>query len=420
MQELEEINRSAYWDYQRERIYIRVNKQAKRKSNQVSKKRRRILPINTTVECPEDSHCIYCGAEHILKYGRATKAVEDIKFSRTGVKRWVVRYYFNRYLCWDCRATFVSQNRPLFKRFGLQLLAYAIYQVIELQIPQRIVSMNLNELFGFCMHSSEIKRQKSRAASLYKDCYEEIIKRILRGKLVHADETKISIAGESAYVWVITNLDEVAYLYSETREGEMIQSLLKDFKGVLVSDFYSAYDSIDCPQQKCLIHLIRDLNDDLHKQAFNDELKEFVRDFATLLRQIVETIDRFGLKAYFLRKHKVEVARFYKKLCKRDYRSEIAKKYRKRFERYQDKLFTFLDYDGVPWNNNNAEHAIKSFVRLRKVIRGTSTERGIQEYLILLSICETCKSRGVKFFDFLRSGEKDLNEFIKTTQARRT
>ena len=23
------------------------------------------------------------------------------------------------------------------------------------------------------------------------------------------------------------------------------------------------------------------------------------------------------------------------------------------------RLFTFLDYDGVPWNNNNAEHAIK-------------------------------------------------------------
>src|SRR5712691_4015582 len=26
---------------------------------------------------------------------------------------------------------------------------------------------------------------------------------------------------------------------------------------------------------------------------------------------------------------------------------------------------TFLDHDGVPWNNNNAEHAIKAFVPLR-------------------------------------------------------
>ena len=40
--------------------------------------------------------------------------------------------------------------------------------------------------------------------------------------------------------------------------------------------------------------------------------------------------------------------------------------------------------DGIPWNNNNAEHAVKKFVLLRDVIRGTCTEGGIREYLILL------------------------------------
>ena len=73
----------------------------------------------------------------------------------------------------------------------------------------------------------------------------------------------------------------------------------------------------------------------------------------------------------------------------------------------------FLDYDSVPWNNNNAEHAIKAFAAVRKGIGGTSTEKGIQEYLILLSICETCKYKGVSFLGFLRSGEKDIDAFIK-------
>jgi hypothetical protein len=40
---------------------------------------------------------------------------------------------------------------------------------------------------------------------------------------------------------------------AESREGEIIQDLLKGFRGVLVSDFYTAYDAINCPQQKCLI-----------------------------------------------------------------------------------------------------------------------------------------------------------------------
>ena len=188
--------------------------------------------------------------------------------------------------------------------------------------------------------------------------------------------------------------------------------MLRGFKGVLVSDFYTAYDSINCPQQKCLLHLIRDLNDEILKYPFNEELKELTQEFAMLLKSIIETIDRFGLKARFLKKHKAPIKRFYKALANRDYKSEAALKCKTRFEKYHDKLFTFIDYDGVPWNNNNAEHTIKAFAMLRKVIGGSSTDKGIREYLTLFSICETCKYKEVSFLEFLRSGEKDIDVFI--------
>ena len=126
---------------------------------------------------------------------------------------------------------------------------------------------------------------------------------------------------------------------------------------------------------------------------------------------MVETVDRFGLKAHHLRKHKKAVDRFYTIIGKRDYETEIGASYKKRFNRNRDRLFTFLDYDGVPWNNNNAEHSIKAFARLRKVIGGTSTASGIREYLILLSISQTCKYREISFLKFLQSGEKDLLTF---------
>jgi len=104
---------------------------------------------------------------------------------------------------------------------------------------------------------------------------------------------------------------EVIYIWSETREGNVAGNLLREFKGVLVTDFYSAYDSINCPQQRCLIHLIRDLNKDVLQEPYNEEFKEIVRKFTMLLRPMMETIDRFGLKARFLRKHKAEVSRFF-------------------------------------------------------------------------------------------------------------
>jgi hypothetical protein len=251
------------------------------------------------------------------------------------------------------------------------------------------------------------------AAALYTITYENLIHKILRGGLIHVDETKVNVKGIVGYIWVFTSLEEVVYIYSPTREGDLVQLLLKDFKGVLISDFYSAYDSINCPQQKCLIHLIRDLNDDLFKEPFNLEMKELASEFSGLLKSVIETVDQFGLKKRFLRKHKFHVDRFFRGLSRREYRTETAAKCKKRFEKNRNTLFTFLDYDGVPWNNNNAEHAIKALVKLRRDFSGVTTEKGIRDYMVLLSICETCKFKRVGFFEFLRSGESNIDTFIE-------
>ena len=418
--ELDYINKCAYWDYQRDKIYLRSEPQLKRGSPKRAKQRNKSPRVNQIVQCPPPSCCPKCKSTKLCRHRRHSKIVYDLRFGRTSIKRWIAKYYYYRYLCLICNATFISkQNTLTNSKYGPELTAYIIYQIIELHIPQITVAKSTEKLFDLYLGNSLTNKQKSSSANYYRETYERIISKIIHGKLIHVDETKVSIKGEGAFVWVFTNLEEVAYFYTETREGEAVQSLLKDFKGVLVSDFYAAYDAPDCPQQKCLVHLIRDLNDDLLKQPFNEELKEMVRDFAGLLKPMVETVDRHGLKARFLRKHKVFVERFYKEFSKRDYKSEIAVKYKKRFDKNRDKLFTFLDYDGVPWNNNNAEHAIKAFASLRKVLGGTSTDKGIRDYLTLLSICETCKYKGVSFLDFLRSGEKDIDVFIMKNSRRK-
>ena len=65
----------------------------------------------------------------------------------------------------------------------------------------------------------------------------------------------------------------------------------------------------------------------------------------------------------------------------------------------------------MPWNNNNAEHAIKAYARARELFQGTPTAKAISEYLVLLSVCETCRNKRIDFLDFLRSGEKDIEVF---------
>ena len=314
----------------------------------------------------------------------------------------------------------VDERFTLFRKYGWNLVAYFFYQVIELCIPQTTVVRSFNRLFGFDLNGSTLYNLKVRIGGYYAETKQKILENIIQGCLVHADETRANIKGKAGFVWVLTNMQEVIYVLADSREGEVVQKLLGGFQGVVVSDFYTAYDSLGCPQQRCLIHLMRDLNDEVLTNPFDDQLKKIVTAFAKLLKPMVETVDRHGLKKHFLKKHMTSVERFYRQLERTDYQSEAALKCKERFVRNRDKLFTFLNYDGVPWNNNNAEHAIKAFARLRDVIAGSSTEKGIEEYLTLLSIFQTCEYTGLDFLDFLRSGEKDVRVFAERPRGRRS
>lgn len=337
-----------------------------------------------------------------------------MRFGQSGVKRWITSYSLYRYECPSCRATFYNPGRAWTReKFGHNLQALSMYLNIDLRVPQARVAAFLSHIFGFNLSSATTNQFKTNLASSYKRTYDDLIQKILHGRLIHADETKVSVSGKLGYVWVFTSLEEAVYMYTPSREGEMVLNLLKDFKGVLVSDFYTAYDSIACPQQKCLIHLIRDMNDDLLKEPFNEEMKSLVADFANLVKPMIATVDRFGLKARFLGKHKVEVRRFFKRLSRQSYRTDTAVKCKARLEKNRSGLFTFLGYDGVPWNNNNAEHAVKAFVLLRRDFAGVATEAGIRDYLVLLSVCETCRFKGLSFLEFLRSGKRDIDEFAE-------
>ncbi|MGH9959908.1 MAG: IS66 family transposase, partial [Pyrinomonadaceae bacterium] len=82
-----------------------------------------------------------------------------------------------------------------------------MYQVIELKLPQRIVALSVEQLFGIDLSSTVVGRLKEKAAQTYKPTYDAILKKLTTGHLLHADETKINTAGGIGYVWVFTNLE---------------------------------------------------------------------------------------------------------------------------------------------------------------------------------------------------------------------
>lgn len=409
---MEEINRTAYWDYNENKGKSTAQRNLRNKGSSRSKR-----PFNKEIFLPPPVKCPLCSSRHFTKHQRHSRVLVDLWIGQSGVKRWVTKNVFYRYRCCDCSFVFTD---PKWKpKFGDNLRTMVVYMNIDLGVPQERIASFLNQIFGLQLSRGRTNKLKSKAAEFYRESYEKIIQKIIQGALIHADETRVNVKGVIGYIWVLTGKEDVAYIYSQTRESELIRSLLKDYKGVLISDFYSAYESINCPQQRCLIHLMRDLNDDLIREPFNEELVELVSRFTILLKPIIETIDRFGLKRRFLHKHKLFVDRFFKKMLIQEYQTETAVKCKRRFERNRNTLFTFLDYDGVPWNNNRAEHAIKALVRLRRDFSGVTTERGVKDYMVLLSLCETCRFKKIRFLEFLRSGELEIDSLVKKRKGNR-
>jgi predicted RecB family nuclease len=406
--EFEKINATAHWDYQRSKVYVRTRKASRRNVDKTTKPAKKVI-VNKEIHVDRPESCPACGAAKLRVAENLTHVVFDLKFTRQGLKRWVIRYRYRRFRCPACRAQMMNHSAG--SKYGPTLHSYVIYLLIEMRLSRQKIAEHVATVFNVPLLPAMVSDMKSTMARKYEPTYRQILEQIATGHHVHADETKGVVRGGGHYVWIFADPTAAAYVYSASREAEMLENVLKGFSGVLVSDFYAAYDSVPCQQQKCLIHLMRDINEDVVKHPFNEELTFVATRFGALLRQIVDTIDRYGLKKRHLRKHKRSAEWFLHDVETFHCTTEVVSSLKKRINKNKDKLFAFLDYDNVPWNNNIAEHAVKAFTLLRNGMT-ISTPTGTIEYCILLTVQQTLRYRDMSFLDFLRSGKIAIDDRV--------
>ncbi|MBC8872402.1 MAG: IS66 family transposase [Planctomycetes bacterium] len=385
----------------------------------VPSKANRIIRVRRRLKCPYQRH----RGQRLVSTGKSTQhTLIDLVFTKNGCRKTVTRYVGEKAHCPKCNVDFVP---PVIKRFcgqiyGPAFQAFAVYQRVALRLPYEAIANMIDHLFSEQVSLNSIVRFVEYMHNYHHSTERLLLDRVLASPFVHVDETKISIKGILHYVWIVTDGRHAVFRLTETRETSLVQHLLGEYKGVLVSDFYPGYDSIPCRQQKCWVHLIRDLNEDLWKNPYNEELERFVSSVRDLLEPIFEDVDKYGLKVRHLKKHHKIVDRFYRRIVDAESSScEIVSKYQKRFQRYRESLFTFLNEDGIPWNNNTAENGLRHLALQRKVSGSFSLSRA-EEYLRLLGIAQTCRFQKKSFLRFLLSGEKDVDGYNEQKRRKAT
>jgi predicted RecB family nuclease len=427
-----EILESAHTRYQKTRLTL--SSQDPTSEARVARKRggqkghqcfKRILPTRAdrTIKVPRKRVCRRHKGKRLRPTGEIAEAFQiDLRSTRKGYKKIINKYTGSRVACPRCGHDFPPPAivRLKGRLFGHGFKAWAVYLRVSLRLSYGLITTLIEDLFSEPMSHSMVVKFIRDLAEFYGRCEQASLDRLLAGPFIQIDETRLSIQGTDHYVWVFTDGRHVIFRMTETRETTMVREMLVGYEGVVVSDFYAGYDGVECRQQKCLVHLIRDLNDDLWASPFDAEFERFVLDVRDLLVPMIGAVQEQGSKARRLARFLPVIDMFYDRVITgKIYRSEVTQKYQKRFERYRDSLFTFLKLDGIPWHNNTAERGMHHLA-LQRRISGAFFEEPVHHYLLLLGIAQTCQFQEKSFLRFMMSGSLDVDAFRPGRRLRKT
>ena len=394
-------------------VFVKPNKDDKRRNKRPGRKKghkgsRRQKPqrIDRTVEHRADS-CPDCGGKLKKCSGTRQRMVEDIPES---VRVETVKHIIHRDWCPNCRKVvepLVTEALPKASvGNGIVVLSAWLHFALGNTISQILAVFNFH--LQFKMSAGGLVQMWHRLADIFFAWYEEIMENIQKAGVLHGDETGWRVNGKTHWLWCFTSKTATIFTIERSRGSPVVLKFIKEcFDGVLVSDFWHAYNVLTCAKQKCLVHLLRELErvwkykDSSGDWAkFSKKLKRLIRD-AIRLRKGKDKLDE---QIYNRRCERIE-----KRLqltLEHSWSNKNAKRLLKRLNRHQDEMFTFLRNADVPFDNNFGERSIRGAVIMRKNSFNNRSQKGAMTQSVLMSVFFTIKQRGLNPVDTVKNALK--------------
>ena len=280
------------------------------------------------------------------------------------------------------------------QRFGVNLVSLLVTLREEGRLPIRTIQWYLKAVHQLHLSVGGIVQVIHRAAQQAQVAVAEVLERIRASPVVQADETGWRQDGANGYVWTFSTPTE-RYFLRRGRHKEVVDEVLDEsFGGVLVSDFYAAYNHYHGLKQRCWAHLLRDIHD----------LKVLYPEDARLARWAAAIDNLFAVAKAFVhpgaRQRRLAQLRLERKLLAgcRPYLDDplaVQGKLCRRIERFIKELFVFVAHPAVPADNNAAERSLRHLVTSRKLSGGTRSEQGTNSKMALASLFGTWRARGL-------------------------
>lgn len=268
------------------------------------------------------------------------------------------------------------------------------------------VSEVLNDAFHLNVTRGAWQQTDQRLALQAQPVYEALIEALRACAVVHGDETGWRIGTLSAWLWVFTNQKITVYTIETSRGHEVVVNILgREFKGVLVSDCFRAYDHHELEnwlKQKCLSHLLKDL-----KELTETKVRGAVR-FARAVTELLQSAlalkaqkDQLSTKQYAQQTHTLEVGLDELIDAKRQWTDPDNARFAKRLRKHRQHVLRFLYVDELHATHNLAERQLRPAVITRKTNGCNRTSEGAQTHAILGSVLATCRQQAISILEYL-------------------
>lgn len=302
--------------------------------------------------------------------------------------------------CAQCRKTWTPPAAlagvvPGQSRLGVGLVSLVATLREAGRWPLRTIQWYLATVHGLHLSVGALVAALKRVAAAGADAVAGILRQIRGSPVVNADETGWREAGTNGYVWVFATPEARYFTRARRTKGVLDEVLGERFDGVLVSDFYAAYDHYPGAQQRCWAHLLRDADELAARHPTDHALAAWVAGLRDLFRRARDTAQGDGAAPA-------------RRAAKRAYEAEARahaqphlgqpaapqRVLSQRLADYLPALFEFVLDPAIPATNNAAERALRPLVTCRKLSGGTRSAEGSATKMTLATLFGTWQAEG--------------------------
>ena len=350
--------------------------------------------------------CPCCGGR-LRRNGSLAKIVQQVEISKPALT--IEQHTSPEYWCERCQQAFKAPMPAHIDKGGLvgpQLTALIAYLKGACHASFSTIRTFLRDVVGVTISRGELSKIIGKVSAALEKPYDELLALLPDEAIVNVDETGHKDNGQNWWTWCFRAQLYTLYRIDAQRSAEVLMDTLgRDFAGVLGCDYFSAYRRYmrECSVclQFCLAHLIRDVKflttlPDARDRRYGEKLRQALQELFAVFHQRQELAPIvFETRMLLARQQVLRVGQSEAPATRHG--QNMAQRFRQHGEAY----FTFITTPGVEPTNNLAEQAIRFVVIDRHITQGTRGEGGRRWSERIWTLIATCVQQGNSVYTFL-------------------